>query len=231
MNKIRLDNKTFYYQVFYKNIKNMYLRVKANDMLQITCHKLTSETTIVSFIRQHETKILKHAETFEQKIPLYEENNLQLWGLKMQILYQTNCKRNGFQIEEDTIEIDFKNDYFDTKYVETIYAKLLLQKTLLMLDEIKPMLAPHLSIDDVTYKTQLMKSRFGSCIPKKRIIKLNTILARFPEVYLKTILIHELIHLKVANHQKDFYQYMNQFVPNYKQRRKELSKLMRKYVI
>lgn len=231
MNKIRLDNKTFYYQVFYKNIKHMYLRVKADDMLQITCKRSTSEKTIITFVKQHETKILKHAETLRQKIPLYEETELQLWGSKMQIQYQTACNKNMFQIEGNIIQIDFRNDYFDTKYLEIVYAKLLLQKTLLILEEIRQMLAPHFSIDDVTYKTQLMKSRFGSCIPNKRIIKLNTILARFPEVYLKTILIHELIHLKVAHHQKDFYQYMNQFVPNYKQRRKELSKLMRKYVI
>lgn len=209
----------------------MYLRVKASDMLQITCQTLTSEKTIVDFIRQHEAKIIKYAESFRKKIPLYEETNLQLWGSKMQILYQTSCNKNMFQIKGNIIEIDFKSDYFDTRYLEIIYSKLLFQKTFSTLEEIKPILTPYFSIDNVTYKTQLMKSRFGSCIPKKRIIKLNTILARFPEVYLKTILIHELIHLEVANHQKEFYQYMNQFVPNYKQRRKELSKLMRKYVI
>jgi predicted metal-dependent hydrolase len=76
-----------------------------------------------------------------------------------------------------------------------------------------------------------MKSRYGSCIPKKRIIKLNSILARFDEVYIKVILIHELIHLEEHNHQKGFYEYINSWIPNYRSYIKEINSLTRKYVI
>ena len=110
-----------------------------------------------------------------------------------------------------------------------MYSKILFNKIDDLLPSIKPLF--DFDVDNVSYKTQLMKSRYGSCIPKKRIIKLNTLLARFKEKYLKTILIHELIHLEVHNHQEEFYYYMNKLVPQYKIIKKELQELTRKYVI
>ena len=76
-----------------------------------------------------------------------------------------------------------------------------------------------------------MNTRFGSCIASKKIIKINTILARLDIVYLKTILIHEIIHLKVHNHQREFYKYIDLLIPNYKQIIKSLNQETRKYVI
>ena len=66
---------------------------------------------------------------------------------------------------------------------------------------------------------------------QKRIVKLNTILARFNQAYTKIILIHELIHLKVHNHQNDFYHYIDKLIPNYRVYKSELRKLAGKYVI
>ncbi|OQX93192.1 MAG: hypothetical protein B6I17_03805 [Tenericutes bacterium 4572_104] len=184
MNKIILDNKILYYQVFYKKIKHIYLRVKPDKSIYITCPYRTSSSNIEGFILKNKQKILKHISILEQKQPLYLKDEMDIFGVRYKIKYVLNQKKNNYNI-----------------------------------------------VDNVSYKTQLMKSRYGSCIPKKRIIKLNTLLARFKEKYLKTILIHELIHLEVHNHQEEFYYYMNKLVPQYKIIKKELQELTRKYVI
>ena len=230
MNKIKLGNNSFYYQVFYKNNKNMYLRIK-NDILVITCNKSISIKQIETFILKNETNILKKITMNTEKTPLYNENTMDIFGKAYHISSIYNSKKNDYSLSESNISINFRNDIFDEKYIEKIYKELTLKKINDYYNDVYKNISEYLNINHITFKTQLMKSRFGSCIPKKRIIKLNSILGRFNDKYIKIILIHELIHLQVHNHQKDFYKYINLWIPNYKQHIKELNNLNRKYVI
>ncbi len=229
MNKIILDNKLLYYQVFYKKIKHIYLRVKPNKVIYITCPIKTSINSIEIFILQNKTKVLKYISLLEEKKPLYSKDEMYIFGIKFKIKYLLSQKKNAYHLERNIIYISFRKNEFNNEYIEKIYSDILYNKIEDLLPQIKPLF--DFSIDNVIYKTQLMRSCFGSCIPTKRIIKLNTILTRFEDKYLKTILIHELIHLKVHNHQDEFYNYIDKMVPKYKTIKKQLQDLTRKYVI
>lgn len=230
MNKIKLGNKFFYYQVFYKNNKNMYLRIK-NDLIVITCNRHMTNKRIEEFILKNEDNIIKKTEIENNKVPLYNQEYMMIFNKKYRLRYNVNSKKNSYLITDDSVNISFKSNYFDTFYIEKIYKDLTLLKMDYYFKEIYNLISKHINIDNIVFKAQLMKSRFGSCIPKKRIIKLNSILSRFDEEYIKIILIHELIHIDIKNHQKDFYNYINMFIPNYKKQVNNLNKLTRKYVI
>ena len=73
-------------------------------------------------------------------------------------------------------------------------------------------------------KARYMKSRWGVCNSKTKIITLNSILALLDKKYLDYVVLHEIIHLKVSNHGRDFYNLMDLYMPNWKQIRKELNK-------
>jgi len=231
MNKIRLDNKDFYYQVFYKNIKNMYLRVKDNNLLSVSCNKFVSKQRIEEFIIKNQERILSKIQDHIQKVSLYDEEHFLLFGRDFRIVSRFSMKKNTFEIIQDQILINFKSQTFDNTQIEKIYSAFILKEIKKILDSRSSDITPYLDYDRLIFKTQLMKSRFGSCIPSKKIIKLNTILGRFSVEYLEAILIHELIHLEVPNHQKEFYNLINIMVPNYKKIRKELQAITRKYVI
>ena len=69
-----------------------------------------------------------------------------------------------------------------------------------------------------------MKTRWGSCTPAKRTIRLNTELAtRRPEL-LEYIVVHELVHLLEASHNARFYELMDLHMPGWKAHRKELNR-------
>lgn len=230
MNKIRLDNKDFYYRVFYKNNKNMYLRVKEGVVI-VTCNRRITKNQIEDFIKKNQFKIQEILISKQKQEPLYDKENLLIFDELLKINYHVNASKNSYLIKDYSIDINFKENYFDTKYIERIYQELLLDEMKKIYAEEKHNLEKHFDVSNITFKTQLMKSRFGSCIAKKRIIKLNTILARFSRNYTRVILIHELIHLKEQNHQKGFYQYIDTLIPNYKLVIKELNQRTRKYVI
>ena len=62
----------------------------------------------------------------------------------------------------------------------------------------------HLGITVRHLYVQHMKTRWGSCTPTARSIRLNTELARKPPVCLEYILVHELLHLLEPTHNRRF---------------------------
>lgn len=76
---------------------------------------------------------------------------------------------------------------------------------------------------EVTYRN--MKSRFGSCNKRTGKICINTRLALYPETCLEYVVVHELAHLQEANHGPAFKALLDEFLPDWRQRRKLLNSL------
>jgi hypothetical protein len=70
-----------------------------------------------------------------------------------------------------------------------------------------------------------MKTRWGTCNPRAQRIWLNLELVKFPPKCLEFIIIHEMVHLLERNHNKKFFAYMDQFMPDWKTHKKALSHL------
>jgi predicted metal-dependent hydrolase len=63
---------------------------------------------------------------------------------------------------------------------------------------------------------QRMKTKWGSCNPTSRTIRLNTDLARKPRECLEYIVVHEMTHLLVRHHNERFSQLMDRYLPNWR---------------
>ncbi|MGC1182428.1 M48 family metallopeptidase [Legionella sp.] len=61
-----------------------------------------------------------------------------------------------------------------------------------------------------------MKTRWGSCNTKVARIWLNLNLIKKPQKCLEYVLVHELVHLLEASHNKRFYQLMSTFMPQWR---------------
>lgn len=70
---------------------------------------------------------------------------------------------------------------------------------------------------------QQMKTRWGSCNPTNRSIRLNTELAKKPPECLEYIVVHEMAHLLVRRHNDQFVSLMDKCLPNWKLLRKTLN--------
>lgn len=67
-----------------------------------------------------------------------------------------------------------------------------------------------------------MKSRWGSCQPATGRICINIRLALYPPECLEYVVVHELCHLLVPGHGKQFHALMDKFMPDWKERRAKL---------
>lgn len=70
-----------------------------------------------------------------------------------------------------------------------------------------------------------MKTKWGTCNREAKRIWLNLELAKKPFQCVEYIVVHEMVHLLERNHNDTFIAYMNQFLPEWKELKKELNKL------
>ncbi len=71
---------------------------------------------------------------------------------------------------------------------------------------------------------QQMKTKWGSCNPRARAIRLNTELAKKPKHCLEYILVHELVHLFEPRHGDRFVSFMDRFMPQWRLHKDELNR-------
>lgn len=72
---------------------------------------------------------------------------------------------------------------------------------------------------------QKMKTKWGSCNPVSRSIRLNTDLAKKPPECLEYIVVHELVHLLERTHNTRFTALMDAFMPRWMQLKEQLNQL------
>jgi len=70
---------------------------------------------------------------------------------------------------------------------------------------------------------QKMKTKWGSCNPHTRSIRLNTDIAKKPPECLEYIVVHEMVHLIERHHNDRFRKYMDQLLPQWHRYRGELN--------
>lgn len=72
---------------------------------------------------------------------------------------------------------------------------------------------------------QHMKTRWGSCNPAARTIRLNSELARKPCECLEYIVVHEMVHILEPTHNARFVALMDRFMPGWQHCRDKLNRL------
>ncbi len=75
------------------------------------------------------------------------------------------------------------------------------------------------------YHVQRMKTKWGSCSPDRKTIRLNTELAKKPVESLEYIVVHEMVHLLEPTHNSRFVALMTQHMPKWKFYRDDLNQL------
>lgn len=183
----------------------------------VTCQKKMSITDVESFIIKHKDWVISHLK--QDRVNLYDQEMLSLWGKRFETKYTKNRKDHLF-FDGETLLVFEQYDLY--KSLEAYYKRETIKEMTRIINEEKSILNEYFDMFDLTFKSQLMKSRLGSCISSKKIIKLNSLLARFDRKYLKIVLYHELVHLNIQNHSKNFYNLLEKICPNYKPINKEL---------
>lgn len=71
-----------------------------------------------------------------------------------------------------------------------------------------------------------MKTRWGSCNTKIGRLCFNLLLVKTPAECIDYVILHELAHIEVPNHSKEFWRIVERYMPDYRERRKKLKEFV-----
>lgn len=91
------------------------------------------------------------------------------------------------------------------------------------LDEKVPFFSQKTGLYPSSYAIRDMKSRYGSCLIARKKIHFSLVLATKPVECIDYVIVHELCHLREANHGVRFKQLMSCYMPDWKQRKNLLN--------
>lgn len=211
--KVTINNKEYIVNVEHKRIKNMYMRLKDNEIV-ISCPLRKSDRDILEFIQSKQDWIIKHTQS---KQPLFNLEQMKIFGK----LYKVEV----IQSKQNKIEYSDKL-YIYTRNTDEIYIqKLFYTYALSCLSDIVDQLRKQWDmifglIPSIEFK--IYKSRWGCCIPLQKKIVLNTLLIHYDLECINSVLLHEYAHFKEGNHSERFYRIVYKYMPDYKEIHKRL---------
>ena len=211
----------------YKNSKSIKIYFKGNT-LNITKPQRLSMKSLLEVLKQEENNIYdKYKKILSSKV-----NTIKQWNTGEKIYYQGEeftIIREYSDKNIVTIKIDKEKREFrvilpkiieqeEIKiYVNKAIKKLFKDNTEALINYKLPYWSNITKIDYNEVKVRDATTRYGSCIPSKKNLYFSSRLVMLPEDKVDAIIVHELCHMKYKNHNKQFYDLVEQYIPNYKE--------------
>ena len=206
-NKIIIDNEEFEIIVNRNRIKNLYLRVKEENKIEVSANFYTTNKEILKIINDNKAFIIKANNKL--KANKLKPNKIMYLGDELSL------------IESDKTFID--NNYIYAKseedavnYIYSLCADVFRTR----LEQIMNMFN---DLPKFTLRVRKMKTRWGVCNKSSMTVTLNTELITKDVNLIDYVIVHELCHFKHMDHSPKFWNEVAKYYPYYKQARKELN--------
>lgn len=224
--QIKLGNITV--DVVWKDIKNIHLSVRppAGRVTIAAPRRLDIETlrvfaiSKIGWIRLQQRKLLDQ----EREAPreYLDRESHYVWGRRHLMKVVLADLPPGVELVHNRLILRVRPDWDKRKMsdlMEAWYREQLRAALLPLVAKWQRMLGIHV---DRCY-VQHMKTKWGSCNPRARAIRLNTELAKKPRECLEYIVVHELAHLLERHHNDRFSAIMDKHLPHWRLNRQELN--------
>lgn len=218
-----------------KRVRNINLRVRSDGTVTVSAPSHVPLYEIERFVRSRRSwiegcKQRRLRQTDMRQVGCAEGNTVTLWGngLICHVVAAGEGKGCSFEVEGPTLWVRCPPDQVGNdsavlaKRDATLDAWLCSQ----LKQRIEEML-PHCQelVGKACSRIRLkpMTSRWGSCNVRTAAISLSTHLVHYDPRCLEYVLIHELCHLHEPSHNARFHALMDQFCPDWKERKALLS--------
>lgn len=209
---MNIDNEIYKVIIIRKDNKNIYIRVKEDLKIYITCPKKISEKYIENLLNKNKNSIKRMIYKQKNKKYKQEKNTNYYLGNKIDIVF---CNIINDTILEDNRLLVKNNKDLDKWYKDRCQIEF--KK---LLDMIFPFITEKIPYPNI--KLRRMKTRWGVCNRKDCSITLNTELINYNINTISYVIIHELVHFIHFNHSNNFWMTVEKYCPNYRKIRKEL---------
>lgn len=215
----KLNEKIYPIKVLFTNNRNVYFEKKENIFI-LKINKLTSLDSL--YLKEFMEKSIKSF-LAKKDLPSMEinENEKYFYYLGKKIFYEINNDLILFNINDEIIQLRKTKSAKPSKIIwNFLNQKLLLILNKLIIKNI-PLIYPKLKKYEL--KVLNKKSAWGTNYVNKALITFSKYLILFNINIIEYVVIHELVHFLHQNHSKKFWQKINLFCLNYKEKIKALN--------
>lgn len=232
--KIIIDGEVLEYELERKRVKNVNLRVRTDGSVYVSANRYVSVAQIEDFITSNYDFIQKARAKYEKIrnsnpiCNLFEYKD----GEKICVFGQIKTLK-VVQSDKNYVESDENNITIYVKNLDDIALKMKTfesykRKTLMnVLNEICNRIYPTFKsygVDFPEIRIRKMVSRWGSCMPTKKVVTFNTVLFFVPIDCVEYVAVHEFTHFLHPNHSKEFHSAMTVFMPDWEIKKQKLQK-------
>ncbi len=197
-------NRVFFYQR--KSIKHLRLKLNEKGEFHLSLPRTCPKSFVYEFLSKNEAWIEKVLSEFKEQKLLLKEDELLFLGKKYVLNLSPDFKKTQFKKDQIYSASKEEFEYFLKKTARKIFTHFIKKW-----EKKTGLYSTHLSI-------KTMKTRFGSCNSKKGYINLNLRLLEKKLYFIEYVILHEIAHLKHANHGREFYAFLEKFMPDFRAR-------------
>ena len=231
--RIKLVDREIEYDLQRKSVKNINLRIKPDKSITVSANPRVPESKIARFILEKQDFILRALEKYGKMQKSLPKPRQYIDGETVKVFGQ-DFTLKIFLAKKNYVETD---DSFIKLYVRSIDDLSLKKKVLekWLYNQVEETITNFCKIiypafknycgDFPTIKFRKMTSRWGSCNFVRNILTFNYALINVPIECVEYVIYHEFTHFIEPNHSKKFYVALSNFLPDYKQKKKELQKI------
>jgi predicted metal-dependent hydrolase len=208
--------------------KNIYLRVhRASGEIRLTAPYDASDAKIRSVIESHGPWIEHHL-TLVATRPAPTQRSvvdgieLPILGMLPVVNVNDRPGRSRVELREGVLTV-FTGERGANPHA--LVESWLRAELRTRIQEIVARYEPVMGVRVADIGVRQMKTRWGTCNINARRIWLNLELGWLDPVYLDYVVLHEMVHLLERGHNRRFYSFMDQYMPAWKHRRKELREI------
>ena len=214
-------------RICYKNIKNLYLRVR-DGHIELSVPQRTAQRDMENFVRRRRAWIDERLRLLrvraERPVCTYAEGEqIWLWGIEYPIEVRPLLHGRSYaECVNGTIvlyapegaDVDMRRAAIEALYRAELAAAI---------EREAPACETVVGKHAARWRIRAMKTRWGSCNVRTAAITLNLQLAQYDVRALRYVITHELTHLWVRGHDAHFYARMDKYFPNWQNVRRELN--------
>jgi predicted metal-dependent hydrolase len=222
------DNKRIEYNVVYRDRKTVGITANRYGV-KISAPPWVSKKQLKEIVGKKAEWISKKLlQSLNESEKFKKKNGKELYYLgneyRMIVIHDDSLKGPMLNLTEDGFMVFISTKIRDQNraaYIKKAVLKWYKEKALKVFNDRVGFYSNIIGVRPLKVSVKKQRTRWGSCSSKGNI-SLNLKLLMLPLEIIDYVVVHELTHLKIMNHSKDFWKAVGLVIPEYRNRIKEL---------
>lgn len=209
-----------------KRIKNIIIRINEDGEVLISAPLKIPKSYIENLLKEKKEWIrekIASVQRRKERVSTYNEGEKFLYLGKEYIIEIKRDLQEGCQLLEDRFIISLKENSLEIR--KRLIDNWICENFYPYMIELTMRFGERMGFSPRVIKFREMKTRWGSCNTLTRSITYNHKLYSKPLEILEYIVVHELSHIPFPHHQKNFWEFVERYIPDWKERRRTLKEL------